>query len=168
MLTVRLPMMRHTSGRLPSHRRGAALLELAVAIPFLLLLVVGTVDFGRAFYQGMALAHAARAGAEYGAQGVENSLDQSGMRTAAKTAVALDLALDDTDITPSRVCECATDAGVFSATSPANDCSGACAVGSHLLISVSVSVSKAFSTIVSYPRIPQSILITRSVKIRVQ
>lgn len=148
--------------------RGGALLELAVAIPILLLLLLGTVDFGRVFYQGMAVAQAARAGAEYGAQDEEHSDDEADIKTAAIAAVASDLTLANGDITWSRSCECATDTGVFSETAPVNDCTGVCGVGTHLIMTVNVSVSKTFNTIISYPRIPNSVPITRSVKIRVK
>jgi Flp pilus assembly protein TadG len=148
-------------------RRGGALLELAVVMPILLMLVVGTIDFGRVFYRGMAVAQAARAGAEFGAQNTGASANEAGIKNAAITSVASDLTLVDGDIAWSRSCECATDTGVFSATSPANDCSASCAVGSHLVIAVNVTVTKGFTTIISYPRIPHTVTITRTVKIRV-
>jgi Flp pilus assembly protein TadG len=46
--------------------RGASLVELALVTPFLLLLFVGAIDFGRAYYVGLQVANAAHAGAEYG------------------------------------------------------------------------------------------------------
>lgn len=48
-------------------RRGAAAVEFAVVLPLLMLLLLGGADFGRCFYSAMAVANAARAGAEYGA-----------------------------------------------------------------------------------------------------
>ena len=147
---------------------GSALVELAVAMPILLLLVVGTVDLGRVFYRSMAVAQAARAGAEYGAQSVSKSADTTGIKTAAKNAVSSDLTLLNSDLTVARTCECATDAGAFSATSPANTCDGTgCASPKHTVITVSVTASKTFSTIISYPTIPHTVSITRTTKIRV-
>ncbi len=46
--------------------RGTAIVELALVLPVLLLLVFGTIDFGRAIYINTALANAARDGARYG------------------------------------------------------------------------------------------------------
>lgn len=152
----------------PANRRGGALLELAIVIPFLLMLVVGTVDFGRIFYRGMAVAQAARAAAEFGIV-PGNSADFTGMKTNGKAAVASDLTLVDADFTPapSRSCECATEAGVFSATSPANTCTGTpCAAGGHLVVTVSVTVTKTFTTLINYPRIPHIVQITRTTKLR--
>lgn len=155
--------MRRSFGR----QRGGALAELAIAMPILLLLLVGTVDFGRVYYTGMAVAQAARAGAEYGSQKASTSDDVADIKTAAKNAVASDLTLADGDIAWSRTCECATNAGVFSVTSPANDCSADCGAG-HLVIAVNVTVTKAFTTLISYPGIPHTVTIARTVKIRVQ
>lgn len=139
-------------------------------MPILLLLVVGTVDFGRIFFKSMAVAQAARAGAEYGAQSMTKSTDVAGIKTAAENAVASDLTLVDADLTvPARTCECATDAGVFSATSPANTCDGTgCSAGSHTVVTVSVTAAKSFSTIINYPKIKSPITITRTTKIRVK
>jgi Flp pilus assembly protein TadG len=132
------------------------------------MLVVGTVDFGRVFYKGMAVAQAARAGAEYAAQSVDKSTDTTGVKSAAENAVASDLTLADGDITLSRTCECATDAGAFSATSPANTCAGSPCTSGHLVITVSVTAAKTFTTMVNYPLIPHTVSITRATKIRVQ
>lgn len=162
--------MRQEADRPPE--LGSALVELAVVVPVLLLLALGTVDFGRVFYQGMAVSQAARAGAEYGAQSVANSANSTAIKNAAINAVAADLTLLTSDITVVRTCECATDAGVFSDTSPTNTCSGSpCAPaipGTHLVITISVSVSKPFSTTVSYPGIPDNVPLTRTTSIRVQ
>jgi Flp pilus assembly protein TadG len=47
--------------------RGQALVELAVTLPFLLLLLLAAVDFGRLFYVYVGVENAAREGAAYGA-----------------------------------------------------------------------------------------------------
>ena len=45
--------------------RGTAILEMALLLPVLLLVVLGTIDFGRAVYVHNALANAARDGARF-------------------------------------------------------------------------------------------------------
>ncbi|WP_242823398.1 TadE family protein [Thermaerobacter subterraneus] len=42
-------------------------MELAVLLPVLLLILMGVLDFGRYFYTGLTVRHAAREGARYGA-----------------------------------------------------------------------------------------------------
>ena len=46
---------------------GQSLVEFALALPVLLLILLGLADFGRAFYYTTTIANAARAGAEYAA-----------------------------------------------------------------------------------------------------
>ena len=48
-------------------QRGQALVEMAVLLPVLLLILMGVLDFGRYFYTGLTVRHAAREGARYGA-----------------------------------------------------------------------------------------------------
>ncbi len=46
--------------------RGQSAVELAVTLPVLLLILIGTLDFGRAFYSYINITNAAREGAQYG------------------------------------------------------------------------------------------------------
>jgi Flp pilus assembly protein TadG len=69
------------SGSLPSPHRsrlreteGAALIEFAVALPLLIVLVVGIFDFGGAFNLKQELSNAAREGARFGATQPTNDL----------------------------------------------------------------------------------------------
>lgn len=60
-------MMRHSVGPRDSNReRGANLVELALILPFLLLLIAAIADFGRAFNSYIVINNAAREGARYG------------------------------------------------------------------------------------------------------
>jgi Flp pilus assembly protein TadG len=49
--------------------RGAAAVEFALVLPVLLMLVGGTIDFGRLYYQQIVLSNAARDGARLAAMG---------------------------------------------------------------------------------------------------
>lgn len=53
-------------------RRGQALVELAIAIPLLALMLFGLVDFGRAYFQYIALVNSTREGARSAAYGFSN------------------------------------------------------------------------------------------------
>src|SRR5262245_6983281 len=112
--------------------RGSTLIELALALPILVLILVATVDFARVFYMGIQLTNAARAGAQYGAASLGRSGDFPGMQAAAQNSGNL-LGVSSTGF---RVCQCADDSGVFSATSPANTCTGTCGSGTHLVVTV--------------------------------
>ena len=64
----------HVEGQ--AHERGANLVEAAFVVPFLLILLVGVVDLGRAYYTYLTIVNAAREGARWG---VAHPTDTSGM-----------------------------------------------------------------------------------------
>lgn len=146
---------------------GGALVELAVALPLLVVVFAGTIDFARVFYTSMALTNAARAGAQYGAYNATLSGDFTGMQTRAQAAT------NTTGITAvaSRLCQCASNSGTFSATAgTANDCTSpettACPQG-HRVITVTVTTTKIFTTIISgFPAIPSSVNLSRTATMR--
>lgn len=60
-----------------------AIVEFAVAVPFILLLLTGCIDFGRYMYDGILIGNAARAGVQYGSQNAIAARDSTGMIAAA-------------------------------------------------------------------------------------
>ena len=64
--------------------RGTAMLEFAVSVPLLMILLAGALDFGTACYVAIEVTNAARAGAQYGAQNGQTTIDTAGMELAAK------------------------------------------------------------------------------------
>jgi len=155
------------TGKARRSESGSALVELAVALPVLVLVFVATIDFGRVFYASIALTNAARAGAQYGAQNWGQSGDIATMQTRATGATNL------TGVTAvaTRLCQCATDTGTFSATSPTvNNCVDPVTTScpsKHLVVTVTVTVSKTFTTIMSgVPGIPGSVSLSRTATMR--
>jgi len=143
---------------------GSALIELAVSLPILVLILVATIDFARVFYMGIELTNAARAGAQYGASSVGRSADSPGMQTAAQNSGNV----PGIAASASRLCQCADNSAVFSATSPANTCTGTCTSGSHLVVTVTVTTSKTFTTVFTgFPGLPSSVSLARSATLRV-
>jgi Flp pilus assembly protein TadG len=134
---------------------GSALVELAVALPVLILIVFGTTDFARVFYTAMELTNAARAGAQFGATSVVRSGDTGGMQSAATAAINV------TGVTAvaSRSCFCASNNG---GSFPGAACTATCGFGRHMVVSVTVTASKTFTTIAPIPGIPNSIALTRT------
>lgn len=97
--------------------RGAVAVEFALLAPVLVMLLLGIMEFGRAYNVQASLTNAAREGVRVMA--INNS--QSDARSAAKNAVGpLNPALADGNVT-------------FSATS--------CAVGSQMTVTISYSLS---------------------------
>ena len=134
---------------------GSAIIEFGLAFPVLMLLLVGTADFGRIFYTYVTVANAAHTGAEYGATSAPKTNDSAGISQAALN--------DSTDltgvtITSQPVCQC-------SDGSPVNCATTSC---SPLRYYVSVKAVKAFQTLIPYPGIPSSTNVTAVAVIRAQ
>src|SRR5262245_9224663 len=141
----RMKLQFHGRGR--RAERGAALVELVVTLPVLLVLLVGTADFARVFYLAIALTNAARAGAQFGAksEGASNLL--ADIKTAAESSVNIS-GVTATVLPP--VCQCALANGTFPdtvscSTPPATACPSAS--GKFRVITVTVSASAPFFTI---------------------
>src|SRR5438046_1113442 len=93
--------------RLFRSESGNAMVELAVALPLLVLTLIGTVDFARIFYTSIELTNAARAGAQWGAADIASASDTAGMEAAATGAVNIS---GVTAFAAPALCRCATDA----------------------------------------------------------
>lgn len=154
---IRMPVRRWRS------EKGSALVELALALPLLVIILVATIDFARVFYLGIELTNAARAGAQWGAHVAAQSGNTGLMQTTAQNAITT----PGITAAAARTCQCATDSGVYSATSPTNDCAGSCASGSHLVVTVTVTTSKTFTRVITgIPGLPTTITLTRSATMR--
>jgi Flp pilus assembly protein TadG len=107
----------HKAAHFRAGESASSLIELALTLPVLVLILLGSVDFGRAWYLNLELSAAAEAGALYG---VQNPTDTSGMQTAA----LLD-APDISTITSSATygTECSDGTSVTASTAPAPTCS---------------------------------------------
>ena len=142
-----------------NNQKGTSLVETAILIPVLLLLCCGAMDFARVIYAGIEVANASRAGVQYGALTPGNSGDTAGMAQAA-TNDAADLGASNVTANASNFCECVGGTGTVacSTTSCGTTPSGY----------VSVTTNYTFNTLVHWPGLPQSIVLTRTAKMRVQ
>jgi Flp pilus assembly protein TadG len=77
--------------------RGTAIVELALALPLLLLLVLGTLDLGRAVYIHTSLVNAARDGARFGSVDPQNTACIQA--TAARNVSMASLGAGDVTVT---------------------------------------------------------------------
>ena len=141
-------------------------MELAISLPILTLMLVGAIDFGRVFRTTMIVQNAARAGALYGSQNLAKSTDNVNMIATAKNVLTANGLTTGPDPLPSRLCQCASDLGVFTATVPANTCTYTCPSGGHMVYSVTVSAQRTFSMTAAFPGLPTSITITRAATMR--
>jgi Flp pilus assembly protein TadG len=140
---------------------GASAVELAVALPLLAVVLLGTIDFGRLFYRTMAVTHATRAGATYGSQSVGNASNHPGVEAAA-VAAATDIPTGYT-ATASHFCTCYL--GV-AAVENAIACTASCA--GQRRVYTQVIGTATFTTVVQYPGMPHTVPISRTVQMRAQ
>ena len=137
---------------------GAAMAEMAVVMPLLVLMAIGVGDFGRVLYTAITLSHAARAGAAYGSQGPGHAGDTAGIRQAAEDE-AQEIA--PITVTSQRVCECTGGATVSCTTI-------SCGSYGAPRAFVEVTTTRPFATLVTYPGIPSTVPLSRTAKVRLQ
>jgi Flp pilus assembly protein TadG len=139
-------------------RRGGALVELAVAIPFLVLVCVGVMDYGRVYFTAVAVANAARAGAEWGSipiigHAYENAAQESFAKLDGAEAGTMTVAA-------STSCKC----GETTVTCGASLCAGY----GEQKVYVTVTATKTVSLLLPYPGLPSSVTISRAATFRAQ
>jgi Flp pilus assembly protein TadG len=135
--------------------RGTSLVETALLVPSLLMVMVGAIDFGRAYYLADEIAGAAQAGAVYGSQ---NITDTTGI-----TNTANDNAPDVSGltVTPSWGCECSD--GTESSTSCSSTPTGCSA---NVVYYATVTASATYTPVFPWKGISNSITIARSSTMR--
>jgi Flp pilus assembly protein TadG len=135
---------------------GSSLVEFAMVLPLLLLLVLGAIDFGRAYYLSIEVANAARAGVQYG---VRNSSDTAGMQTAAESD-----APDVPNMTATSAvgCECADGSNSMSPCSSPPTCVG------NPVGFVEVTTNATYTPVIPWPGVPVSIPMNGQAKMRTE
>ena len=139
-------------------RRGTALVEFAVSVPFLFLLTMGATDFGRLFYHALTITHAAGVSSEFGAQSTITAVNYSGMETVARADA---LEIDGASATATHTCVC--QAGGAAVSCALDSCGG-----QPPRVYVNVQVEHNFQTLGTYPGIPASTMVGRDAWRRVQ
>lgn len=135
--------------------QGSIMVELALVVPFLLLLLVGAIDFGRAWYTSLEIAGAAEAGTLYG---INNPADVAGMQSAA-----LNNAPDLSGLTISATygCECPDgSSAVASCTSPPT-CTD------NYVNYIDVTATGTYTFMTPWPGMPTSWTLTRESRMRI-
>lgn len=129
-------MNRSTQHRIEQRRHAAASIELALLLPFLVFIFVAVVDFSRIFYYSVIITNCARNGAFYGSN--LTAADKSMHDTLEQAALA-----DAVDIIPPPTVTSAFGKDYV-------DC----------------TVQYSFKTFSSYPGIPSTMDLSRTVRMR--
>jgi Flp pilus assembly protein TadG len=127
---------------IPRIRPGAALLEMAILLPFVVLLFVIAVDFSRVYYTTQVLQNCAQVGAVY-ASGTAHprageSAEQAAKRAALAEGKSLQPGLKEADVTVNVTSD-----------------------------EAAVTVSHSFSMIIGYPGFPRTVTLKRTNKLSV-
>jgi len=138
---------------------GAALIEMVIVTPVLLLLLFGLIQGGRAVDFALKVSDAAHAGVQFGSQNHATAADITGMETAATN----DAATSGVSATASNYCRCEN--GTASVCGQAGACST-----SHQNLYVEVIVTGTMPSPVNYTFLPASlktVTVTRTAIMRV-
>jgi Flp pilus assembly protein TadG len=147
-----------------SRHEGQASVEMAIAAPIFVLLLLIVTDFSRLFFLSIAVNNAARAGAQYGSRDVTDATAISAMEAAAQNdygsgTLATDLA--------SEWCACPNGSSAPSLVS-CTPTLPTCSPQSDMRIYVQVQTAATFTTLVNYPGIPHSTTVNGNALMRAQ
>jgi Flp pilus assembly protein TadG len=137
------------------------MVELAVVLPVLVLIAIGVMDYGRVYFTSVAVANAARAGAEWGAFGKAGAhADNANIQNFAKLDGA---EVGTMTVTSGFVCRCPGNSATVSCNLA--ECgSGYGPPG----IFVTATATKTVALILKYPGLPASITVSRTATFRAQ
>jgi Flp pilus assembly protein TadG len=140
--------------------RGGAAVELAVLLPILIMVLLGGVDFGRAFFQAVAVRNAAAAAAQYAVYRASNTKDTAGIEQVALNELSDTAAGEPITVAVQRFCTCANGSSV--------DCdSGTCdSTSGPRRTYIRVRVAQPFVTLFDYPGVPHTLPLAQEVYMR--
>jgi Flp pilus assembly protein TadG len=156
--------------RIRRSQLGQTLLEVALMLPFLLLLLVGVIELGRYAYIGVLVGNAAHAGAVFGAQNLAQSVNTAAIQTAAtndfndNTQDTKNLKL--TSVTATVACGCDS-GGTVTTAACTGGTAGTCGTG-HWVVTLTVTATGTFNSLFKYPGIPASLTVSRTSTMRVE
>lgn len=141
-------------------QRGGAVLETALALPLLILMVIGTADFARVFYAAIVVEGAARAGVQYGTVSVGKAGESSGVIEAGQSD-ASGQGLTGLVVTSRTFCGCNSGNAEVSCSK------GTCSTGVPSGY-VEAKATYTFKPAIGWPGVPGNVVIGTSAKMRAQ
>lgn len=133
-----------------SRESGQSLIELAVALPLFVILILGTAEMANIAWSAIQISNAARAGAQYGSQSHANASDTASVQTAAKNDAP---SITNLQVTVTQPCKCISSTG----TDTGNACTlAACPSPNVIMPYVQVNTQAAITPFMRYPGLPAS------------
>ena len=152
--------------------RAASLIELSVVLPVLGLLLLGVMDFGRAYYLGVEVQNAAEAGALYGTQNVTDITGMQNTATGDMPEVASGKDVSAYSATATNGCECSDGSLVTPSSSPTTNacpapptCTAPATVINYVKVTTTATYSAWFHSWV-IRGLPMSVTLNGSAKLR--
>ena len=139
---------------------GQAILELVLVLPILLMLTVGVIEFGRAAYYDIAVADAARAGAQYASQSLADAADFNSIQQAALNNSQADMGTMLNVTLQPLSCVC-PGGGVAGGMCPTSGCA-------YPIVYVTVTTNYTLNPLFTYPGISSSFNLNGSSTLPVQ
>ena len=143
---------------------GDSLVEMALLLPILTMLLLGTVDLGRLSYMSIEVSNAARAGVQYGQQNATTWTDTTGMQTAATNDATDLVGATQGNLTAVATywCQCSDGTSVTPSCFPGTP---SCAT-THRVDYVKVVTTATYKPWFSCPGIPSSTTLTSQAVMR--
>ncbi len=135
-------------------------MEFAIAIPLLMLLLLGAAELGRYAYFSIIVANAARAGAQYGSQNGTTALDSPGIQTAVQNDGTNGISALAVSSSSSCWCWNGTTYASTTCSLPLHCASG------HPVEFISVTVSGTAHSIMKYPLLPSTLPVSATTTMR--
>jgi len=142
------------------HASGGALVELAIALPVLMLLLVGAAELGRLAYFTIEVSSAAYSGASYAAQNHGTAVSTANIATAASKSAAN---IGGLATASSVACYC-SDGTAVTCADAASDCVSPARISEYVQVDTSAPISPIFD----YPGISTTWTLHGSATMRVQ
>lgn len=156
---------------------GLAAVELTIITPFIFLLLYMAVDFSRVMGESIVTASAANSAAGYGSihvPSLDATMDHNGMKSIAeKDAVGLAANADEETkivIATERVCRCYDPNLLKNGGTLPEPTTSACATtcSDHKEVYLQTTVTRNFHSFSNHSAIPETLVINRSARLRVQ
>ncbi|WP_164549761.1 TadE/TadG family type IV pilus assembly protein [Altericroceibacterium xinjiangense] len=142
--------------RLRADRSGVAAVELALLLPFLVLLLAGLIDYSRLIVTGMQVRSAAQAGADYA---LLHGWDQDGITQSVMSATTLEVTANPA---PQRLQGCVSGTSIIPTTEPT------CPSGAQPGEYVTASATAPFSPLMPWPGLTLSSSLSADAMARVR
>lgn len=144
--------------RFKNNNQGVAAVEFALIAPVFIIFLLGIIDAGFAIYTNMQVQTSSHAGMQYAVARGYNVAGITSAITNATTASNISV-----PFAPIQFCGCPSETGVVGAT-----CGGSCPDGGVAGTYVSVFARGTYTTLLSYPIIPNSLTFTEQSTVRIR